>query len=73
MVLEGWLSVLCGRGGQVLSESLLHVLCGCGGISFKNKVDRQSGWVFRRVKYRFGVQNFFIFIFVSFFVFILFC
>ena len=40
VVLEGWLSALCSRSGHVLFESLLHVLCGCGGISFRNSVDR---------------------------------
>ena len=37
---EGRLSVLCGRGRHVLFESLLHILCGCGGISFRNSGDR---------------------------------
>lgn len=32
---EGWLSVLRSRGGHVPFESLLHVLCGCEGISFR--------------------------------------
>ena len=27
----------CGQGGHVLSESFLHVLCGCVGISFREK------------------------------------
>ena len=70
---EGWLSVLCGRGGHVLFESLLHILCGCGGVSFRNSGDRLSGWVFRRLKSRFVVWICFIFIFVSIFVFVLFC
>ena len=30
---EGWLGVLCCRGGHVLLESLLHVLCGGGDTS----------------------------------------
>ena len=72
-VFEGWVSVLCGCSGHILFESLLRILCGCGGISFKNSVDSSCVWVFNRLKFRFIVQNFFIFVFVSIFVFVLFC
>ena len=33
-------SALHGKVGHVLLESLCYVLCGCGGISFRDSVDR---------------------------------
>ena len=63
---EDWLGVLCGRGGHVLFETLLHGLCDSGDISIRIIMDGWSGWVFYGLKSWFEVMNFFIFIIIFF-------
>ena len=70
---EDWLSDLCGCVGHAIFESLFHVLCGGGGISLRNSMERRSEWVFRGLKSCFEVKNFSIFPFFAIFAFILFC